>query len=99
MWRGPVWINLNWLIIYGLNRYGCHKEAEEIREITLREIERMAMKYGTFFEYFDSLGEDDPTKLLRKGKCAPEESAYHQVMHDFGWTTTLYVDLLLSKRC
>jgi putative isomerase len=39
----------------------------------------------------------DPPALLRKGRCAPEISPYHQVIHDYGWTATLYLDWLYSQ--
>lgn len=29
-WQGPTWINTNWLIVDGLNRYGFHEEAKRI---------------------------------------------------------------------
>ena len=37
-WRGPVWINLNWIAIRGLQRYGLETEAIALRERTLRLI-------------------------------------------------------------
>lgn len=97
MWRGPTWVNMNWLIAEGLERYGMHQQAELIRGVTVGEIERTVRKYGVFFEYFDDRGEIDPPLLLRKGRCAPGENPYNQVIHDFGWTATLYVDLIARK--
>lgn len=47
-WRGPVWVNMNWMLYYGLLHYDFEKEAEKIREHTLELLSR----YG-FFEYFD----------------------------------------------
>lgn len=35
-WQGPTWVNTNWLIIDGLKRYGYTKEAEHIREQTIK---------------------------------------------------------------
>ncbi|MCH8513810.1 MAG: flagellar biosynthesis protein FlgM [Kiritimatiellae bacterium] len=93
MWRGPVWINLNWLIAEGLDRYGYTGPAEDLRQQTRAEIQRHCETYGTFFEFYDAQRETDPPRLHRKGACAPEESPYKQVFHDFGWTATLYVDL------
>ena len=47
-WRGPVWINMNWLLYYGLRRYQFLQTAERIKADTLTLIDR----YG-FYEYFD----------------------------------------------
>ena len=96
MWRGPVWINVNWLIALGFDRYGMGDAAAEIRAKSVPEIERFYEEYGTFFEFYDDRQEVDPPRLWRKGRCAPEESPYHQVFHDYGWTATLYVDMILS---
>jgi len=97
-WRGPVWVNINWLIARGLDRYGLGDVAAALRSQTMREIEGSFGKYGVLFEFYDDRREVDPPKLLRKGKCAPEESPYHQVLHDYGWTASLYVDLVYSTR-
>ncbi|MBT8264295.1 MAG: glycoside hydrolase, partial [Muriicola sp.] len=47
-WRGPVWINLNWIIYHGFKRYGFEDLADQIKADTLYLLE----KYG-FYEYFD----------------------------------------------
>lgn len=94
MWRGPVWININYLIGLGLERYGFKDEAEKLFADTVREEERMYARYGTFFEFYDDRRECDPPELLRKGKCAPGESPYHQVFFDYGWSATLYIEMV-----
>ncbi len=98
MWRGPVWINVNWLIAYGFEMAGMPETARALRLETMQEIEQICERYGTLFEYFDDRREIDPPALLRKGSCAPAVSPYHQVIHDYGWTATLYVDLVYSNR-
>ncbi len=95
MWRGPTWIATNWLIIRGLERYGFMAEARKLKKETLCELEKQYMKHGTFFEFYDDRKQVDPPELLRKGKNAPGESPYHQVIFDYGWSATLYVDLVL----
>ncbi len=47
-WRGPIWININWLLFHGLRRYGYHDYARRIR----RSIIELPKTYG-FYEYFD----------------------------------------------
>ncbi len=47
-WRGPVWINMNWMLYYGLKDYGYLDLAERMRKDSIELIER-----NGFFEYFD----------------------------------------------
>jgi glycogen debranching enzyme len=47
-WRGPIWINMNWLLYRGLLRYDMTQAAKKMRQDTLELVER----YG-FYEYFD----------------------------------------------
>jgi glycogen debranching enzyme len=35
-WRGPVWININWFLVRGLERLGLPAEAERLRSMTLQ---------------------------------------------------------------
>jgi len=47
-WRGPVWVNINWFLVRGLERLGLTAEAEELRRMTLRLVEASG-----FSEYYD----------------------------------------------
>ncbi len=47
-WRGPVWINMNWLIIKALQRYDYGSKARELMEKTILLIQN----HG-FYEYFN----------------------------------------------
>ncbi|HWA80242.1 MAG TPA: trehalase family glycosidase [Acetobacteraceae bacterium] len=101
MWRGPAWVNVNWLIARGLERYAGHDKrfaelAQSLDAITIRRVEQACETYGTFFEYYDDRGELPPPLLLRKGICSPD-NPMRRVIHDYGWTTTLYVDLVLRQ--
>ncbi len=95
MWRGPAWINLNWLISKGFARYELNSCAEHIRKATISELEKNAEEYGTFFEYMDDRIETAPPQLLRKGENTPS-NPYRQVIHEFGWSFTLYVDFIFT---
>ena len=48
-WRGPMWINLTWLIISGLEKNNYNDLASQIKENCIQNIEDLG-----FFEYFDS---------------------------------------------
>jgi len=38
MWRGPVWLNVNYMLIEGLQRCGYHEVARELRRRTLKMV-------------------------------------------------------------
>jgi neutral trehalase len=46
-WQGPTWLNTNWMLADGLERYGYKDEAKHIREQSIA----MVTKSG-FYEYF-----------------------------------------------
>ncbi|MHB0754689.1 MGH1-like glycoside hydrolase domain-containing protein [Polaribacter sp. M15] len=48
-WRGPVWINLNWMLFYGLKNYGYNAISERVKQDSID----LVAKNG-FYEYFDS---------------------------------------------
>ncbi|MEI8245378.1 MAG: trehalase family glycosidase [Lentisphaerota bacterium] len=95
MWRGPVWTNINWLIAYGLRRYGYETEAQLLLDKTMQEVERTYLKFGALFEFFDDRMEVEPPDLLRKGQNLP--NTFFQAFHDYGWTGTLYIDMVFEK--
>lgn len=37
-WQGPTWVNVNWLVIDGLSRYGFHEHAAALRDATLEMV-------------------------------------------------------------
>jgi len=94
MWRGPVWVNINYMISLGLERYGYHDLASRIIRETMREEEKWCLRHGTFFEFYDDRRETDPKDLERKGKMTEIYDPIHQAFHDYGWSATLYLEML-----
>jgi hypothetical protein len=47
-WRGPVWANINWFLMRGLERYGYEEQAERLRNT----IVSLSKEQG-FYEYYD----------------------------------------------
>ncbi len=48
-WRGPVWVNMNWMFYHGLARHGFTSVAERVKADTLSLIEQTGL-----YEYFDA---------------------------------------------
>jgi glycogen debranching enzyme len=48
-WRGPVWVNLNWMLYNGLVEYGFSEIAKRVKRDTTEMLEK-----NGFYEYFDS---------------------------------------------
>jgi hypothetical protein len=46
-WRGPIWININWLLRRGMLTHGYHDQAEDLRTSMLRLVHRAG-----HFEYY-----------------------------------------------
>jgi mannosylglycerate hydrolase len=49
-WRGPVWLNINWFLMHGLEDYGYREHADRLRS----NIVGLCRREG-FHEYFDPI--------------------------------------------
>jgi glycogen debranching enzyme len=49
MWRGPTWMNINYLFIEGLQRSGYPDLAVELRDKTLE----LMMRHGDIYEFYN----------------------------------------------
>ena len=98
MWRGPVWVNYNYLIIQGLLQYGYLSYAKDLRDRTLREVERWYLNDGVIYEFYDSESRRSPSSLRRKGKTSKLVNGAWMdgAIRDYHWTAALYIDLLLN---
>ncbi len=43
-----VWININWMLYYGLKNYGFNKLAQRVKNDSIELVEKAG-----FYEYFD----------------------------------------------
>ena len=53
-WRGPVWLNTNWLLAAGLRQHGYRSLVEQIVSSSLRLVERAGFR--EYFDPFDGTG-------------------------------------------
>ncbi len=49
-WRGPVWINIDWLLMRGFERYGFREQAQRLRQTIVSLVQNAG-----FYEYFDPI--------------------------------------------
>lgn len=96
MWRGGVWVNLNYFIIKGLKQYGYTALAESLRDKTLDMINKWYLKTGCIFEFYDPKGETIPYDCHRKGDPLPKPD-YRKHVHsisDFNWSACFAILLI-----
>lgn len=98
MWRGPVWINYNYMIAEGLSAYGYNALATHIRTRTVAVTEQWFEFYATVFEFYDCENRTPPPKLYRKGVAVEPYNFRNrpQAIRDYGWSNTLLLDLLME---
>jgi glycogen debranching enzyme len=89
MWRGGVWLNLNYFIMKGLYKYGYGELAEELKCKTLEAVNKWYKKTGVIYEFFDSRDEIYPYQCERKGKPTTPPDWRKQVhsISDFNWSS------------
>jgi neutral trehalase len=93
LWRGATWPNVNVLIYYGLMGYGFFQEARDLALVTVREITRLYMRHGCFYECYDSSSALSPPDMPRKGAPGEKGGVGFGVVADLHWTAAAYVHL------
>ncbi len=88
MWRGGVWLNLNYFVIKGLLNYGYTELAETLKNRTLETVNKWYKKTGAIFEFYDPEDKIAPYACERKGKPTnpPEWRKHIHSIVDFNWS-------------
>lgn len=90
-----TWVNLNYMIMEGLIRYGYLTLADEIKKKTLNEIARWYAEDGVIYEFYDCEASKSPSKLRRKGERGIQigNRRITECIRDYHWTAALFVDM------
>lgn len=98
MWRGCSWLNVNYLLLLGLRKYGYTDIAEELRVRTLNAVNKWYLETGNIFEFYDADNRINPLYLKRKGE-QPEKPDYREHVHaitDYNWSAC-FIELLINE--
>ncbi|MBO7320255.1 MAG: hypothetical protein J6V06_09590 [Clostridia bacterium] len=100
MWRGPVWINFNYMIARGLADYGYVELSEKLIGKTLDTINTWYNRSGTVYEFYDSENQIPPFCFNRKGDIFEpyDFRVKYQSIRDYGWSITLTFDMLCRDK-
>lgn len=96
MWRGATWINLDYLLVKGLEKQGYRDEAAWLANKVIAFVERYYARHGVIFEFYDAKDEVPPTHCDRKG---PHREPYNvrrkmDSIRDYHWSAALTAALL-----
>ena len=89
MWRGGVWLNMNYFCMKGLVRYGYVELERQWRQKLLDMVEKWYKKHGTIFEFYAADDECSPLECIRKGKPTnpPDWRKHLHSIVDFNWSS------------
>jgi hypothetical protein len=92
-WRGPIWVNMNYLIALGLERYGYHEIAHTIYLKTITMVDQLFQERGKVYELYHPLT-GNVTDVFNNGGGMPSSNMV-------GWTglvNTILLDKIFGIR-
>jgi hypothetical protein len=95
MWRGPAWLNLSYLTVLGLRRYGFQADADRLRRQLLAGVDRWYRHDGCLWEFYDALDLTPPRQLDRKQRLSQGQGI--GPISDYHWTAAVTAAMLTEE--
>ena len=88
MWRGGVWLNINYFVARGLKKYGYNELADELIAKILDAVNKWYKKTGSIYEFYDPENKIPPYQCERKGKpiTPPDWRKHVHSISDYNWS-------------
>lgn len=87
MWYGPVWVNMAYLGVLGVSRYGYKLEADYLSKNVVRGVYETWQNLGHFYEFYDPDRYDITELNRKKGNLWKKLTLGSKPVKDFvGWT-------------
>ena len=99
MWRGATWINMNYLVIDGLQQCGQIKQAARLRDKTSQFVQKYYQQHGVIFEFYDAKDIVPPIACDRKGqRLEPYDIRVKMdAIRDYHWSAALVTHMLMNN--
>jgi hypothetical protein len=101
MWRGPVWINVSYMIIRGLEAYGFHEDAAQLAFATVDGVFRTYANTAGVWEFYDAERFDIARLERKRGELLKRVALGSKPLPHYGWSAlvnTLLVEYLVGYR-
>lgn len=100
MWRGPIWLNYNYLVLEGLKKYGYFERYETLLKGIVKEVTKWYILDGVLYEFYDPSGTTPPSSLMRKGPVIEPYNfnIRYQTIRDYGWSCSVFACFILENK-
>jgi glycogen debranching enzyme len=101
MWRGPVWINVSYMIVRGLDSYGFARQATELAFRTIDGVFRTHQQTAGVWEFYDPERFDLRELNRKRGHLSKQLTLGNRPLANYGWTglvNMLIIEQLVGYR-